>query len=86
MPTSTKRTVDSSANSPVKSSAQGGGGSSSKLRSITPEEADAWTAALHNQASSNFEFMDLDECHEHIFKVCWIHSLQRSNLNRYCNF
>ena len=64
MPTATSRPADS----PVKSSASGG--SNSKLRPITPSEGEAWMVALRNQAFSNFEFIDLDEAHEYIFKVC----------------
>jgi len=60
MPNAINRTVDS----PVKSPAQSG----SKLRPITPVETDAWTTALRNQSSSNFEFIDLDEPHEYPFK------------------
>ena len=52
--------------SPVKSPVQG----ESKLRPITPAEMDVWAAALRNQSSSNFEFIDLDEPHEYPFKVC----------------
>ena len=61
---STNRTVDSR---PLKSlpAAQG----ESKLRPITPAETDVWAAALRNQSSSNFEFIDLDEPHEYPFKV-----------------
>ena len=50
----------------LKSPAQG----ESKLRPITPAETDVWAAALRNQSSSNFEFIDLDEPHEYPFKVC----------------
>ena len=66
MPTvSTNRTVDN--RRPVKSPpAQ----SESKLRPITPAETDVWAAALRNQSSSNFEFIDLDEPYEYPFKVC----------------
>ena len=62
--TSTNRIVDSR---PVKSPAQG----ESKLRPITPAETDIWAAALRNQSSSNFEFIDLDQPHEYLFKVCY---------------
>jgi len=53
--------------SPAKSSAQGG--SSLKLRQITPAAAEAWTA-LYNPTASNFKFIDLDEPYEYPFKVC----------------
>lgn len=64
MLTGTNRTVDN--RRPVKSPAP----SESKLRPITPAETDVWAAALRNQSSSNFEFVDLDEPHEYPFKVC----------------
>ena len=64
MPTTANLTVDSP--SPVNSPAKG----ESKLRPITPAETDVWAAALRNQSSSNFEFIDLDEPHEYPFKVC----------------
>ena len=64
MPTTANLTVDSP--SPVNSPAKG----ESKLRPITPAETDVWAAALRNQSSSNFEFIDLDEPYEYPFKVC----------------
>ena len=64
MLTATNRTVDSR---PLKSPVSQ---SESKLRPITPAETDVWAAALRNQSSSNFEFIDLDEPHEYPFKVC----------------
>jgi hypothetical protein len=67
MLTSTNRIVDSR---PVKSPEPAQG--ESKLRPITPAETDIWAAALRNQSSSLFEFIDLDEPHEYHFKVCEI--------------
>ena len=63
MLTATNRTVDIR---PTKSPAQG----ESKLRPITPAETDVWAAALRNQTSSNFAFIDLDEPLEYPFRVC----------------
>lgn len=74
MPTATTRPADS----PVKSSASGG--SSSKLRPMTPSEWETWTVALRNQAFSNFEFIDLDEAHEYLFKVCGYFVIQTEDL------
>lgn len=75
MLTTTNHTVDS----PVKSPARG----ESKLRPITPAETDVWAAALRNQSSSNFEFIDLDEPHEYPFKVSDFYLI---TLTRPCNF
>ena len=76
MLTATNRTVD---NRPVKSPVPQG---DSKLRPITPAEADVWAAALRNQSSSNFEFIHLDEPHDYPFKVCdsFFLLIQRFNL------
>jgi hypothetical protein len=63
MPTATNRTVDS----PVKSSVQCG----PKLRPVTEAEMNTWAVALFNQTASKFEFIDLDESHDYVFKVCY---------------
>ena len=80
MLTATIRTVDSR---PLKSPVSQ---SESKLRPITPAETDVWAAALRNQSSSNFEFIDLDEPHEYPFKVCDSFFFSFLELSRDFNF